>query len=208
MIKKLIFTLLIVSSWLFCANGQINKAAQSSLNNRIQNKVLGISFSEVGKVSQVDNSTYNINLSSSDNLSNPSATAQISVVNRLYVDLPGSYGGRLYLDSPAAAKLIKNKLLVDSVDNGQQIFKRQYWAVYGGMGMWDCVINCYTYANGKYYIVSLVQDKMMGKPGEIVNGKPVSSNVLKLKVLSSLRDTTNPIVNKFDNLVSSFQIQY
>jgi hypothetical protein len=206
MIKKLIFTLLIVSSWLFCANGQINKAAQSSLNNRIQNKVLGISFSEVGKVSQVDSSTYNIDLSSSDNLSNQSATAQISVVNRLYVDLPGSYGGRLYLDSPAAAKLIKNKLLVDSVDNGQQIFKRQYWAVYGGMGMWDCVINCYTYANGKYYIVSLVQDKMMGKPGEIDNGKQVTSNELKMKIVSSMKDTTNTTVKKFYNLLSSFQV--
>lgn len=206
MIKKLIFTLFLISSWIFCANGQINKSAQSGLNNRIQNKALGISFGNIGKIMKVDSTTYNIELSSPDIPSTQSATAQISAESRLFVDLPGSYGGRLYLDSTSANKIMKDRVFVDSVNNGQLNFNRSYWAVYAGMGMWDCVINCSTQKNGKYYIVSLIQELPVGKPGLIVNGKQLNSNELKMKIVSSMKDTTHTTVKKFYNLLSSFQV--
>ena len=198
MTKKIFFTAALIVSFLITTNGQTNSSQNSK--DRISDKSLGISFIKEGSVTQSGNNTYNIVLSSS-------ATAHVSAVNKLFVDLPGSYGGRVYFDSPVGEKMMHNRILIDSVNTGQQKLKREYWAVYGGMGMWDCVINCYTYINGKYYIVSMVQDKMIGKPGEIINGKHISSTELKMKILSSLQDTTNTVVKKFNSLLTSFQIQ-
>ena len=198
MTKKIFFTAALIVSFLITTNGQTNSSQNSK--DSISDKSLGISFIKEGSVTQSGNNTYNIVLSSS-------ATAHVSAVNKLFVDLPGSYGGRVYFDSPVGEKMMHNRILIDSVNTGQQKLKREYWAVYGGMGMWDCVINCYTYINGKYYIVSMVQDKMIGKPGEIRNGKHVSSTELKMKILSSLQDTTNTVVKKFNSLLTSFQIQ-
>jgi len=182
------------------------KGSGQGISNRVQNDILGISFAKVGAVTQIDNSTYRISMSSSNTSPGESAYAQVSSASKLFVDLPGSYGGRVYLDSPSANKLLQNRALVDSVNNGQLIFHRGYWAVYAGMGMWDCVINCSVQKNGRYYIVSLIQEKMMGKPGEIVDSQPLKAENLKSKVVSYLQDTTNSTVSKFNKLLSSFQI--
>ncbi len=206
MTKRLIFTIVLVIGLLCTANGQIITSAQQDHNSRVQNDVLGISFAKVGTVVQHDSSTYNITLLSSGTSPVQSAIAHVSVSDRLFVDLPGSYGGRVYFDSPSAAMLFKNRVMVDSVNTGQQNFRREYWVVYAGMGMWDSVINCYVHQKGRYYIVSLVQDKPIGKPGEIVEGKPLTAEELKLKVVSSLQDTTNSIVDEFNKLLYSFQI--
>ena len=206
MTKRLIFVISLIAGLLCIANGQIKTGAKQYLDSRVQNDVLGISFAKIGPVVQLDSSTYTLALSLSDATPAKSATAQVSVSNRLFVELPGSYGGRVYLDSPSAARLLKNRVIVDSVNTGRQNFRREYWVVYAGMGMWDCVINCYVQEKGRYYIVSLVQDKQIGKPGEIVDGKPLKAEDLKLKIASSLQDTTDKVVNKFNQLVSSFQI--
>ena len=207
MIKKMIFTIALAAGLVFTANGQTKEGVQQNLKNRIYNKALGLSFAKVGSVVKQDSSTYRITFTSSSSHPSQAATALVATSNRLFVDLPGSYGGRLYIDSPAGTKLLHNRILVDSVNNGQQIFHREYWAVYAGMGMWDCVINNYVLNDGKYYIVSLVQEKQLGKPGEISRGKPLTSEDLKMKALSSLQDTTNNIVNEYNKLISSFQIQ-
>ncbi len=206
MLKRLIF--IITLTWIFIGNVncQTKINTQKNVTNHFYNKALGISFDKIGRVIKHDSTNYSIDLFSNVS-SNESAVVQISAANKLFVDLPGSYGGRLYLDSPSAAKLYKNILLVDSINTGRHNFKREYWAVYAGMGMWDCVINCYTYVKGKYYIVSLVQDEMMGKPGEINNGKRISSNELKSIILSSLQDKMNTNVNKFNDLLHSIRIQ-
>ncbi len=207
MIKKVILTIVLATGLLFTAYGQNKIGIQKKLENLIQDKTLGISFAKVGDVVKQDSSTYRITLTSSSSYSPQTATALVTISNRLFVDLPGSYGGRLYLDSPAGTRFFRNRILTDSVNNGRQIFHRGYWAVYAGMGMWDCVINNYFLNNGKYYIVSLVQEKQLGKPGEVLSGKTVTNEELKLKALSSLQDTTNNIVNEYNKLISSFQIQ-
>ncbi len=208
MTNKIMYTLLLVliSVLFYTANGQVIKSSGQGINNRLQNDVLGISFAKVGTVTQIDNSTYYISMSSSNTSPGESAYAQVSEASRLFVDLPGSYGGRMYLDSPTANKSLQNRVLVDSVNNGQLNFHRGYWAVYAGMGMWDCVINCSLQKNGRYYIVSLVQEKMMGKPGETIDGKQLKAEDLKSKVVSSLQDTTNSTISKFNKLLYSFQI--
>ena len=75
------------------------------------------------------------------------------------------------------------------------------------MGMWDCVINTYIKQKDHYYIVSLVQEKPLGKPGLLVDGKSLQAENLKLKALTSLQDQNNGNVVKFNKLLSSFQIQ-
>jgi hypothetical protein len=206
MTKKLIFIIPLIVALLCIANGQIKTDAKQDLDGRVQNDILGISFAKIGNVVQLDSSTYTVALSLSDATPATSEFAQVSVSKRLFVELPGSYGGRAYLDSPSAAQLLKNRVFVDSVNTGRQNFRREYWVAYAGMGMWDCVINCYIQEKGLNYIVSLVQDKQIGKPGEIVDGKTLTAEHLKLKIVSSLQDTTDRVVNEFDKLVSSFQI--
>jgi hypothetical protein len=135
-----------------------------------------------------------------------SAVAEVSVSDRLFVDLPGSYGGRLYLDSPPAGRILPSRVMVDSVVTAGCKFRREYWAVYAGMGMWEGVINCYARVGGRYYIVSLIQATPLGKPGEQVDGKPLGAEELKTRLLSSLRDSTGVLVGRFADLLSSVQI--
>ena len=195
-----------VSGLVFIVNGQTVSASAQD-NNRVQDNVLGISFAKVGEVTRIDNTTFSIKLPSSDVNQLYNATAMVSVSNKLYVDLPGSYGGRLYLDSPNSTGIIQNIVKVDSIISGQQNYRREYWTVYAGMGMWDCVINCYFQSQGRYYIVSYVQDKQLGKPGEIIDGKEQKSEDLKLQALSFLEDKNNSSINAFYQLLSSFQIK-
>ncbi len=206
MLKSLIYNLFILSGLLFAVNGQ-NMAPSAKDLIRIQDKELGISFVKSGAVKQIDNTTYNISLTSSESGTSNNAIAEVSVSNRLYVDLPGSYGGRLYLDSPNAGKLIQNIVEADTVIINQQSYKREYWVVYAGMGMWDCVINCYAKRDGKYYMVSFIQDRQIGKPGEIIESKQLNSGDLKLQALSFLKDDTNNSISEYYKLLSSFQIQ-
>ena len=204
---KLILIISLTAGLLFTAVGQNKTNVKQNLETRIQDQSLGISFSKIGSVEKQDSSTYRITLKSSNRFSSQTATVLVSKSDRMFIDLPGSYGGRIYLDSPAGTKLLSNRILVDSVIYGQQKFHREYWAVYAGMGMWDCVVINYIQNNGKYYIVSLVQDKQIGKPGEIYSGKQLTNKELKMKALSSLQDTANTIVNEYNKLISSFQIQ-
>lgn len=203
--KKLIFISFLIICLLDFANGQTNQSKVNNSKNLVKDSDLGISFAKIGTVNQIDDLNYKINLPS-NNSSPQDAIANISTSDRLFVDLPGSYGGRLFLDSPAAKNLLKDLVKVDSFSNGNQNFIREYWAVYAGMGMWDCVINCYAQKNGKYYIVSLVQDKQIGKPGEIINGNKLKAVDLKTKILSSLQDSSNIEIKNFNKLISSFQI--
>ena len=205
MIKRMIFCTLFIAGLLLNTYGQIRKNTSSNILPRIQNDAMRISFAKVGTVTQLDDSTYSVALSSSGILSSK-AVVEISTTSRLFVNLPGSNGGRLYLDSSEAARLFKNRIGLDTVNTGQMNFHRAYWAVYAGMGMWDCVINCHVQQNGKYYIVSLVQEKQFGKPGEIVNGKTITTKELQSKALLALRDTTSNVVSEFNKLLSTVQI--
>ncbi len=183
----------------FCRNAG---DAQSLERSRIDDNTLGIAFSGIGAVEKTDSSTYGMKLKSLH-----PARVEISVADRLSVDLPGTYGGRLYLDTPSASGTLQDRVLVDTLDVGGRNFSREYWIVYAGMGMWEGVINCYTEEGGRYYIVSLIQDKPIGKPGEEVGGRPLDGEALKVGFLRSLRDTTSENVRQFDALLGSLQIQ-
>ncbi len=197
-------TTALIAFVLFNADGQ-NKTKDYS-GPGIQDNALGVSFIQIGRVAKSDDTTYSIKLTS-DTSPTQTAVANISVSGRLFIDLPGSYGGKVYLDSPAGTKLIHNRVKVDSINIDGLYFRREYWAVYAGMGQWDCVINCYSKESGKYYIVSLVQGKQVGKPGEIIDSNKITSDALQLKALSTMQDTTKNIVESFNKLLSSVQIQ-
>lgn len=206
MVKRLMLTTALIACILFTVDGQNNTSIQNYSGPRIQDNALGVSFAKIGRVAKSNDTTYSINLTS-DASPKQTAVANVSVSSRLFIDLPGSYGGRVYLDSPAGTKLLHNRVKVDSINKDGRSFQREYWAVYAGMGQWDCVINCYSKENGKYYIVSLVQGKQIGKPGEITDHNKITSDALQLKALSTMRDTTENIVKNFNTLLSSVQIQ-
>jgi len=206
MIIRLVFALVLGACSLRFVHCQSMNIGQRDGSTRVQDAALGFAFTGVGTVEKGDSSTYRITLGSSENSPAHTALAQVSASNRVFVDLPGSYGGKLYFDTPSASRLIHDRVLVDSVNTGRQKFRREYWTVYGGMGMWEGVINCYMQAGGQYYVVSLVQDRFLGKPGEEVDGVPLSAQDLKVKFLTSLRDTTNVVVKEFTALLMSVQI--
>jgi len=206
MIIRLVFALVLGACSLRVVHCQSKSIAQRDGYCRVQDAALGIAFAGAGAVEKADSATYRIALGSSENSPAYAALAQVSATNRVFVDLPGSYGGRLHLDTPSASRLIHDRIFVDSVNTGRQKFRREYWTVYGGMGMWEGVINCYTQEGGRYYVVSLVQDRPLGKPGEEVDGMPLTAQDLKGKFLTSLRDTTNVVVKEFTALLMSVQI--
>jgi hypothetical protein len=195
------------------ANCQTADSAQSAgtvqqnASSIIHDKVLGISFAKISTVKKIDSSTYSITLLSPENSSARTAFAQISQADRLFVDLPGSYGGRLYYNDPGMKDLATSRLKSDSLDSGTIKFTRDYWAVYAGMGAWEEVINCYTQQNGHYYIVSLIQNRMLGKPGMEIEGKQITREKLQAKVIASLTDTTDAVVKQFNELITSFRIE-
>jgi hypothetical protein len=187
-----------------CQN--IDKA--ENVIDRINDNALGISFAKVGEVKKVDSSTYTIALQSPETSSARSALAEVAVSDRLFVDLPGSYGGKLYLDKLPGHRLLEDRVFSDTLNTGQVNFRREYWTVYAGMGMWEGVINCYARQGGEYYIVSLKRDMPLGKPGEVIDGSPLSSAQLKTRLLSALRDTSDATVKAFNKLLTSVEIQH
>jgi hypothetical protein len=198
--------LLIVAIWLICMFAAGMAVAQHQESPAVVDEALGIAFRPIGAVQKTDSITYSMSELSSALPPGGSATAEVSVSNRPFVDLPGSYGGRLFLDMPPASRILRSRVFVDTVLTAGYAFRREYWTVYAGMGMWEGVINCYAYTGGRYCIVSLIQEIPMGKPGEHVEGSPLTGEGLNARLLSFLRDSTGDLVSRFDGLLSSVQI--
>ena len=175
-------------------------------SDRYQDGALGIAFMRVGILEKTDSSTYRMTLQQAKThplkLHSPKYPRPIGCL----WTYPESYGGRLFLDKQSDSQLFANRVKVDSVNTGQQNFPREYWIVYAGMGMWEGVINCSKQEGGRYYVVSLIQEMSLGKPGEEVDGTPLTAENLRGKYLKSLQDTTNEIINKFTTLLRSVQI--
>jgi hypothetical protein len=194
-------------AWSLCNVDGVSRCwAQQTVSLRVQDNTLGVAFREIGAVEKIDASTYRMMLISSNAVSPQHAVAEVSASNRMFVNLPGTYGGRFYLDRPSASPHLSKSALVDSVEEGGRAFRREYWTVYAGMGMWEGVISCSARAGGRYYIVSFVQDLPLGKPGEEAGGEVLRGEELQTRCLSSLRDTSNALVRQFLNLLSSVQI--
>lgn len=198
--------LVFVALLLNCATIVNTCRAQQSEHPRVVDAALGIAFNAIGTMQKSDSATFCMTLLSSSYSSSLHALAEIAVSDRLFVDLPGSYGGRVYLDVPSESRLLRFRVLVDSVSTGGYTFRREYWTVYAGMGMWEGTINCFAHVGGRYYIISLDQIAPLGKPGEEVDGKPLVGEEIKAKLLSSLRDSTGELVGRFTALLSSVQI--
>lgn len=122
--------------------------------------------------------------------------------------MSGSYGGTVYLDTPMAMSVSENLVKVDSVQTDGLWFRREYWAVYAGMGAWEGVINCTAFLNGQYYVLSLHADIELGKPGEVADGKSVSAEQLRARVADVLSDGREPAVRAFNDLLSSFHVTH
>jgi hypothetical protein len=130
----------------------------------------------------------------------------VSVSQRPFVDLPGTYGGRYYFSPDSNSEFMSNRYAVEQVTVNKRIFTREYWVVYAGAGSWDTVINCYTKIGQKYYIISLVHEFVSGIPGSVINGRKVSKQEIVDKALKAMHDTNNNFVKAFNSIVSSFSI--
>jgi hypothetical protein len=177
----------------------------ASHDSVMTDKTLGITFFTIGEAARHVENGYSMSLQSTGGRIR-SATAGVSVSRKRFVDLSGSYGGRLYLDDPKATRLLKNRAKVDTIDIGGLRFRREFWAAYAGMGMWEGVINCYALRNHQYYVLSLNADITLGKPGEVVEGGRLSAELLRSRLLDILNDTREPVIQQFNNFLSSFQM--
>ncbi|HUI30285.1 MAG TPA: hypothetical protein VLX91_08705 [Candidatus Acidoferrales bacterium] len=138
--------------------------------------------------------------------SNERNEVHVSVSQRPFVELEGTYGGRLYLDIPESERLMKNRVYVDTTMSDSLKFVREYWVVYAGMGAWECMINCYTQNAGEYYTFSLASDVSSRKPGEEVDGRKLTTEEISEELLGTMRDTSNVTVEQFNRIVGSFEI--
>ena len=203
-----VFVTAIAMSWIVetSAVAQVNEARSTKEGeNRTNNQTLGISFLKVGtEISQTADG-YRMLIRAAD-VNIRQATAEVTVSTRPFVDLPGSFGGKLYLDGSVPNSLLKDRIRIDSIDVNGLSFVREYWAVYAGMGAWEGVINCYASVNSKYYVISLDADLALGKPGEVHAGKKLGAEELQTHAVGILNNTDSPVIQEFQNLVSSFRV--
>jgi hypothetical protein len=177
----------------------------ASRDSMMTDQSLGISFLRIGKTAWQDGNGHRMCLQSpGGNIR--LATAGVSVSPRPFVDLSGSYGGRLYLDEPKARPLLKNRVKIDTVNIDGLRFRREFWAVYAGMGQWEGVINCYAFHNRQYYVLSLNADISLGKPGEVVDGARISAGLLRTRLVGILDDSREPVIQSFNDFLSTFQV--
>ncbi len=177
----------------------------ASTDASVADQRLGISFLKTGQALRPENNGYVLSLENSSGTIRQ-ATASITVSQRPSIDLSGSFGGRLYLDDPQAKPILENVVKVDTVVVHGLFFRREFWAVYAGMGAWECVINCYACHNTQYYSLCLNADVNAGRPGESVGGEKVSTEALRQRVTQLLNDSREPVVQQFNSLLSSFQV--
>ena len=124
------------------------------------------------------------------------------------IDLPGSYGGRMLLDSPAASSIAESIVKTDIVTTADRTWRREYRAVYAGMGMWDCVVRCFTDADGQDLSLTLVQTVSAGKPGEEVNGAALRTDDVRTTLLARMQDASSPAVQRLTALLGSLRIDH
>lgn len=190
------------------ALAQVDKTPSSTpRENMTTDRTLGISFQNVGYATKRDGKGYVITLQAPRGTIR-SATAGILLSQRRVIDLSGSYGGPVYLDTPMAASISENRVKVDSFQTDGLWFRREYWAVYAGMGAWEGVINCTAFMNGQYYVLSLHADIALGKPGEVAEGERMSAEHLRDRVADVLSDGREPVVRAFNALLSSFHASH
>ena len=208
--KKIVtFGLIGGTLFLFFQKGVVaqNKGAEGTKCSSYINNSLGFKVGYEGTLIQRSKNEYVIKLPASVNsLAISRNEVHIFVDQRPFVDLPGTYGGKLYLDGPESSRLMKNRIYVDTTGSDSVKFIREYWVVYAGMGAWECVTNCCTQNADRYYLLSLVNDIIAGKPGEIIDGKKLTSEELKAKLLGEMQDTLNVMVQEFNRIVRSFEI--
>jgi len=130
----------------------------------------------------------------------------ISVEPRPFVDLPGTYGGRFYFSNDSSSAILSNRHAVEHDTVNGLVFTKEYWFVYGGMGSWETVINCYTKHHGQYYVISLNHQFLSGTPGETINGRKISKKELITNGLKAMHDNNNKYVKAFNAMLSSFSI--
>ena len=171
----------------------------------VTEQTAGISFLKIGHPLSNTASEYVMALQSSGG-SIRSATAGVSVSEKRFVYLPGSCGARLYLDDADAQPLLKNRVNIDTVRIAGLQFRREFWAVYAGMGQWEGVINCYAFHNNQFYTLSLNAGVSLGKPGEVVDGVKISGELLRSRMADILNNTQEPVIQMFNDLLSSFRV--
>ena len=173
--------------------------------NVITDQALGVSFRTIGQSARTAGDEHVMTVQSGVGIIR-SATASVSVSPRPYVDLPGSYGGRLYLDDARANVMIRNIAKIESVEVAGIQFRRELWVVYAGMGQWEGVINCYALHNAQYYDLALNTGISLGKPGEVLDGKAVDAESLRSRLVAILTDAGEPVLQNFNDLLTSFRI--
>jgi len=183
-------------------NQSLNKS------NSYHNSFYGFKIDYVGELEERSVSEVIVKLPQFEESQTSQSYVSISTDQRPFVDLPGTYGGRFYFNNDSISALLSNRYAIEhdtDTVNGL-VFTKEYWLVYGGMGNWETIINCYTEHQGRYYVISLVHLFLSGRPGEVMNGKKISKQELIANGLKAAHDNNNKYVNAFNAMLSSFSI--
>jgi hypothetical protein len=206
-LMKMLLTLGLIGGALLVLSAQAVTAQTKRSANVLENNSRRFRIRYEGTLVEQSDTDYSVRFPSLASKTGGGNGAHIFVSQRPFVDLPGSYGGRLYYDSPEMQGQLQNRVYIDTTGTYPTKFRREYWTVYAGMGAWDCVTNCYAEKEGEYYILSIVREMMSGKPGQQVEGRQLTSEELKASLLKKMQDTTDTVVHQFNSLVDSFRFE-
>ncbi len=207
--KKLITSTLFVVTFVFAT--MLVSRAQSGKSGATKFKVYtnpsaAFTFKYQGTVARKDSNECSIELPLAENSGTGRAVVRVFTSQRPFVYLPGTYGGKYYFSSNENNLMAADRVTGDSVSVNGLRFAQDYWAVYAGMGQWETVDNCYSYHDGRYYVISLSRNLRTGMPGEIVNGIRTSKSLMRTTFIDRMRDTTNTYVQSFSQILKSFSL--
>jgi len=193
---------------IFLIQGNVlgQELAKMSLNQikNYNNSYYGFSFNYWGELSTFKKNEIFVALRQSTTSGEPQSYLLVSADSLLYVDLPGTYGGRFYYGSNNNNQFMSNRYEVRKDTINDIVFMKEYWIVYGGMGVWDTVIHCYTIQGPIYYNLSLVHNFIYGMPGIVVNGKKITKKEFVNKALKAMKDKKNFYVKSLNLVLTNF----
>lgn len=183
--------------------------SQDKINSYYSTR-FGFKIIYLGELKEQNSNEFVIKLSTANNDENKMQATpdyvNIFINQEPSVYLPATYGGRLFLTNRLSADILSNRYVIEEDTINGLIITKEFWLVYGGMGSWDTIINCYTKYQNKYYTISFIHQFLSGIPGEIIDGKVVTKRELIEKTIKIMKDNRNKSVKAFNNLLSSFSI--
>jgi len=128
-----------------------------------------------------------------------------AVAKEPMVFLPGTFGQSMNIRKEGKKEAASDRKATENFRANGLEFVKEYWVVYAGAGMWETVINCYTFDNGRYFICSLHHEfaSDLRKTGVVPHTRTTGD--IENQLVRAMKDGDNMYVETFDSVLKSFK---